>query len=147
MNRIHAKTRGLVLGLIALIMTGLVSLVGASRASAAACLTRCTVPTHITTASYTLAQSDSRPYELAHVSGVGFSPGGTLHTEFQDLTTNTGYFGRTTRTADSYGDVAYTTFLGTGTAHLCHSLRAWIFDSNQGRWFSYSFQAVGPAGC
>jgi hypothetical protein len=142
-NSIDKNIRRLSMALVAAAMSAIFALVGVSAASAG------TVNPVISSASYTLGQSDFGPYELASVHGYSFTPQGTVYTEFQDITTdpgNTVQFASGYVTANMYGQISNTRFLDRGTAHLCHWLRAWAWDYGKTVWSSQAFFAHGP-GC
>lgn len=104
----------------------------------------------ISSATYVLGQSDSGPYELiSNETGSSFTPGGSVYTDFQDLTTDpslTKPFAAGTVKADSSGRISFSRFAGYGSAHKCHRLRAWAYDYGKARWVTRDFTASAP-GC
>lgn len=133
----------LFLAMIGTLMVGSLAFAGAGAASAAT-----TTPV-ISSAQYFLAQSDSGPYELVKESGYSFTPGGNVYTDFQDLTSDPSLskpFGGATVKADSTGKISFSRFVGLGTAHRCHWLRAWSYDYGKAQWVTRDFFASAP-GC
>ncbi len=143
MNIIRKNLIRLSMVLVAVAMSTVFALTGVGTASAAP------VNPVVSSTSYALGQSDSGPYELASVYGYNFTSQGTVYTEFQDITTDPGStapFASAYESANTYGQISYTRFLDRGTTHLCHWLRAWIWDYGKSVWSSQSFFAHGP-GC
>lgn len=106
----------------------------------------------ISSATYVIGQRDAGPYEMvSNETGYSFTPSGSVYTDFQDLTTDpsaapTKPFASGTIKADSTGRISFSRFIGSGTAHRCHWLRAWAWDYGKSRWVTKDFYASAP-GC